>query len=265
MKKGRIFTVHYGENVETTIDFIKSIIPFLNNSLDLVIINNSPDISIDINLPKYISIIESKSNLGYFGAIKYGISKTHIDDLDYIIVSNNDIKILNDNFFDIIENKLKNYDIIAPSIKNLEGNEQNPHRGKPFSLRRKRLLKIYFSNYLLAFLIVKVVSLRKFFKKKNIIHFEKNIFSPHGAFIIFNRSFFEKGGFIDDGYFLYGEEDSIAAIAKLKGMSIGFIPSLKILHQESITVGVFFTKQKYKFQKNAYKYILNKYPTVFNI
>ena len=29
MKKGRIYTVHYGDNAKVTEDFIKSILPFL--------------------------------------------------------------------------------------------------------------------------------------------------------------------------------------------------------------------------------------------
>ena len=51
MKKGRIYTVHYGENIDITLKFIEKIIPFLNSTLELVIINNSKNI--DLNKLKY--------------------------------------------------------------------------------------------------------------------------------------------------------------------------------------------------------------------
>lgn len=267
MKKGRIYTVHYGTNTETTFQFVEMIIPSLNEYLDLVIINNSKEIDLNKIKNDFITILSLDENAGYFGGAKLGIEKYPIESLDYIIICNNDVQILNSDFFDILDQKLNSYDIIAPSIKTFENLEQNPHREESISISRKYYYKLYFSNYFYATVFNKLIALKK---KRSIElspspQIERNIFSPHGAFIIFNKSYFKKGGTIDDGYFLYGEEDSVAAIAKLKSMSIGLVPSLRILHQESITTGKAFTKKKYRFQKNAYKYILNKYPTIFNL
>ncbi len=266
MKKGRVYTVHYGKNIETTKNFVDSIKPFLNSSLDLIILNNSNEINIENLKSEFISILNTEKNLGYFGAAKLGIQQFPISNLDYIIICNNDVQILNDDFFSLLEQKINNYDIIAPSIRTLENIEQNPHRENKIKFHRKLFYKLFFINYFFAIIFSNLIGFKK--KKINKVakehQSERNIFSPHGAFIILNKSYFEKGGIIDDGYFLYGEEDSIAAIAKLNEMLIGFIPSLKILHQESITTGKRFTKQKYRFQKDAYKYILNKYPTIFN-
>jgi len=106
MKKGRIYTVHYGEETKITEIFISSTIPFLGNSLDLVIINNTSTIEIANRKSNFIHIINSNNNLGYFGGIKFGMEKFMIDDLDYIIICNNDVQILNSDFFSILEEKL---------------------------------------------------------------------------------------------------------------------------------------------------------------
>ena len=92
---------------------------------------------------------------------------------------------------------------------------------------------------------------------------EQEIFSPHGAFVIFTKNYFNNDGYIDDGCFLYGEENSIEAIVQQNNLKIGFIPQLKVLHFESVTTGKGLSKIKYGFQKEANKYIKIKYPKLF--
>lgn len=266
MNKGRIYIVHYGENIDITCKFIESIYPFLNESRELIIINNSKEIDIDNLSDNFIHIINTDRNLGYFGGIKFGIEKFPIDTLDYIIISNNDIQILNPDFFSTLEKKLNSYDIIAPSIKTHENIEQNPHRQSHLSKIRKLYYKIYFSNYFNAFCLTKIIAFKKnLLKNKFQTQEEREIFSPHGAFIILSKSYFEKGGYIEDGYFLYGEEDSIAAIAEENKMKIGFVPHLRILHSESINTGKILTRAKYNYQKYANKYISRKYARLFDL
>jgi len=90
------------------------------------------------------------------------------------------------------------------------------------------------------------------------------IYAPHGAFIIFSKSYFSKGGIIDDGYFLYGEENSTAAQAAKLNMKIGYVPEIKLIHKESMSTGKGLNKKKYAFQKQAFNYIKKKY-TIFKI
>ena len=264
MKKGRIYTVHYGEETKITEIFISSTIPFLGNSLDLVIINNTSTIEIANRKSNFIHIINSNNNLGYFGGIKFGMEKFMIDDLDYIIICNNDVQILNSDFFSILEEKLNSYDIIAPSIKTLNNIEQNPHLKKSLSKFKKIYYKVYYLNFIIALLLNKILSIRKI-SNKNVIRIQKEerIFSPHGAFIILNKSYFDKGGYIDTGYFLYGEESSLSAQANILGLSVGFVPDLLIQHWENISTGKRFSKSKFQFQKEAYKYIKCKYPDFY--
>ena len=262
--KGRIYTVHYGANTSITYEFINEIKSFLNCSLDLVIINNSKEFNITGIDSDYITVFNSPDNLGYFGGFKYGLEKMPCDNLDFIIICNNDVKIINNDFFSELKKKLNNYDIIAPSIINSNNIEQNPHRYQVPSTSRKIYYKFYFKNYLVALLLNKIVKIKKRFNRElSYRAAEEQIFSPHGAFIILNQSFFKKGGYIDDGYFLYGEEDSLSAIASKLKLKTGFIPSLKVYHEESSSIGVNLSRKKYYYQKKAFKYIIKKYPKIF--
>ncbi len=266
MKKGKIYTVHYGNEISPTLEFIKSLDPFLNENLQLVIINNSKEIDLNNLNNKHISVINTEKNLGYFGAVKYGMEQYPIESYDYIIVCNNDLTIASKDFFKKVDEKLEKWDIIAPSTKTLNNIEQNPHRQSKPSVLRKIFHKVYFSNYKIAWLLEKTIELKKeqtknSKKEQN----EREIFSPHGAFIIISSIFFKRGGYIDDGYFLYGEEDSIAAQAENLKIEIGYVPELEVRHLESISTGRSISKEKYKYRKSAYQYIKNKYPSIYKI
>jgi GT2 family glycosyltransferase len=204
-------------------------------------------------------------NLGYFGAAKWQLAKLDFADKEFVIVSNSDVYILNEDFFYVLSQSLDMYDVIAPSIQTPEGIEQNPHRKSPYSLRRKMLFTLYFSNYVIASIIANVIALKKSILRTTIIAemSEQRICSPHGAFVIFTKNYFANNGYIDDGYFLYGEEDSISAIVEQNNLKIGFVPRLRVLHFESVTTGKGLSKTKYGFQKEARGYIKIKYPHLF--
>jgi len=123
---------------------------------------------------------------------------------------------------------------------------------------------VYYLNFIIALLLNKILALRKI-SNRNVVKIQKEerIFSPHGAFIILNKSYFDKGGYIDTGYFLYGEESSLSAQANILGLSVGFVPDLLIQHWENISTGKRFTRSKFQFQKDAYKYIRYKYPDFY--
>lgn len=266
-KKGRIYCIHYGHNINVTQHFLFSLKRIPGDNLQLVIVNNSKEVSLAALESENVAIINSDKNRGYFGAFKFALEKYPLDDVDYVIVCNNDVEFVNDVFFEVLNQKLQKYDIIAPSVKTLDNIEQNPHRETSPSLFRKYYYFFYFSCYCFAVFMNNIISLKKKYKKGNPVknENERKIFSAHGACIIFNRSYFERGGKIDAGYFLYGEEDSVAAQADILGLKIGFVPHLKIKHSESVSTGKRFSKNKYRFQKKAYRYIKNKYPNYFHL
>lgn len=262
--KGRIYTIHYGQDTSVLQNFINSISKNLGKTLDLVIINNQTEIDLSEFSGEFITILNSPYNLGYFGAAKFGMDKISFEYLDFIIICNNDLEIKSPDFFEILEGKLKIYDIIAPSTISLDGIEQNPHRERKPSAFRKFYYRIYFLSFSIAWLLDKIIMFKKnFTNSAKVIQKERLIYSPHGAFFIFNSSYFKSGGFIDTGNLLYGEEDSVAGQAEKLGLKIGFVPALKVLHYESRSTGKGVSPSKFKYLKQSYHYILEKYPSIY--
>lgn len=260
--KGLLIIVNYKSD-EYSIEFIKRHIEINNEQVKLIVVDNSnskvlrnyiKDLDTDI---QYYS---PNNNLGYFGAAKWILDKIEYQTQDFVIISNNDVQILNKDFFRILENLLQKADVIAPSITNSFGKQQNPHRFIRLSKLHVLFWELYFTNYHIAkiLLLLKLLIHNKN-KKNTLVLTETEIFSPHGAFIILASTFFKKGGYIDNGFFLYGEEDSIGYQCHERKMKVIFSPELKILHNESSSIGKKLSKTKYQFQKEAFKYIKGKY------
>jgi GT2 family glycosyltransferase len=64
---------------------------------------------------------------------------------------------------------------------------------------------------------------------------------------------------MDTGFAAYGEEMSVAAIAKRLGLPVVFSPQLKVVHGEHSTVGRRLTRQKYSLQKQAFEHCYDSY------
>jgi GT2 family glycosyltransferase len=262
--RGGLYVVHYGEDTEVTKQLMASLQPYLNSDRQLVLINNDRHGLFDSWLLPFVTVMEPDSNIGYFPAIRWAMERYPVKDLDYVMVCNNDIVFQSANFFKVLEEKLLVWDVVAPSTKTLDGVEQNPHRTTKPSFWRKRYNHLFFSNYVVAWCCNQAYELNKKRQAKTAQNkVEKTIFSPHGACIILSTRFFKQGGSLNHPIFLYGEEDSIAAQADRIGLRVGFVPELKVVHQESRSVGKNFSRTKFEHKKTAYRYIRKTYPQLF--
>jgi GT2 family glycosyltransferase len=265
MKRGRIYTVHYGDNLTTTADFVDALTPFLTDQLDVVVVNNAQAGVLDYLRNRWVYVVDTGENRGYFGGAKDGMERYPLGERDFAVVCNNDVRFTRPDFFSVLADKLEHWDVIAPHTVTLDGVCQNPHRSLRPSTLRKRYHRLYFANYGIACLLDGFYAFKQRLvppiKSEKAV--EKAIFSPHGACIIFNATFFARGGFLDDGYFLYGEEDSVAATAADLGLKVGYVSELSVLHLESATTGKRLSRAKYAHQKEAYRYISRAYPIYF--
>lgn len=265
MKTGRMYAVHYGEQATVSEEFVASLKSLLSEKLDLILINNSAKGLLDHLKARFVTILDTGANLGYFGGIRYGMEHFSLGNRNFAVICNNDIRILNPDFMERLDEKLEHWDIIAPSTKTMNGIEQNPHRKGKLTIVRKLYYNVYYTSYVFAWMLNALYVLRKgLTKATRPLDKESAIISPHGACMVLKSTYFERGGCIDDGYFLYGEEDSIGAMAKSLGLKVGFVPSLNILHLESISTGKKLSLKKYHFQKTAYRYIKERYKPIFD-
>ena len=93
-----------------------------------------------------------------------------------------------------------------------------------------------------------------YFDKKDRELFHKGSFT-----LYFSNSFFDKGGYIDNKFFLYAEENTLAEIVlKINGMIL-YVPDIVVYHESKGTVDKRLTKEKYLIQKEAHEYFNKNY------
>jgi len=61
------------------------------------------------------------------------------------------------------------------------------------------------------------------------------VYAPHGAFMIFAREYFERGGTLDVGAFLFAEEGFVAETCRKLGLDVLYDPTIEVLHDEHVS------------------------------
>lgn len=210
------------------------------------------------------------SNLGYFGGAASALDAfllTHPLP-DWVIVCNVDLFVQDENFFSrlISYSQSHTHSVVAPGvISGLSGKDQNPFmRVRPHRLRMK-FYKILFQWYP-AHLIYSVMYLIKE-KLYKLSHGSEvgmpeppgtgeplPIYAGHGAFLAFRKSYFEAGGSLRHGVFLFGEEIFVAETVKRLGLTIGYDPRLRVFHRGHTTTGYIPSQQIAIHMREAARY-----------
>jgi GT2 family glycosyltransferase len=246
------------------------------NDCYLVIVDNCsendsvPRIQQAIHGRDNVELAVSPRNRGYFGAARWALDRYLADHPlpSWVIVCNNDITFDDSQFLRrLIETDPTAVGMVAPSIiSSLTKNDANPSiLERPSSIRMLQY-RLWFSSYhamwIKQWLWPFIRRARKRFKGRQLIlrnELQREIYAPHGAFLIFSRQFFESGGFIDDGTFLFGEEFVVAEMCRRLCLPIMHDPLLRVWHAEGQTLGRMLTREMFQYQKNGFRYALARY------
>lgn len=280
VKKQMVFICVNYLNCSDTIQFVQSLLRQDQAAdIHIVVVDNSENEEEFTNLKnrlnfEQVMIIESKTNLGYFGGAKYGLQyySSLWEIPEWIIISNTDLEIQDPEFCNKLWSNWKGSEtVIAPSIVSTHtGLDENPHMVKRPSIRRilfyRTLYRFYyltlfyqylscFRNYAKLKLIDKIPWLSSTIKSRSN---EKLIYAPHGSFIIFNRNFF-KNADIDFGAFLFAEEIFVGELARNSGVKIVYAPSLIVIHHSHSTTGIIKNRKMIKFKNDSYSYLYHEF------
>jgi GT2 family glycosyltransferase len=80
------------------------------------------------------------------------------------------------------------------------------------------------------------------------------IYAAHGAFLAFRKSYFEAGGTLRHGAFLFGEEIFVAETVRRLGLTIGYDPRLRVFHRGYTTTGYMPSRQMATYMREAARY-----------
>ena len=234
------------------------------DKLQLIIIDNaSQDSSLKITQEliseKSLSadIICNSENLGFSKALNMGLKKCSGD---YICILNPDTYIEKTCFSKLEKYMNKNLQIgcITPKIVNSNGHLQ---------ISCKRSLPTIKSS------IFKVLGLDKIFMKNkaisayNLLYLDEDEISQveviSGAFMFLRREVFEKVGYFDESFYLYGEDIDYCHRIKKEGFAIVYYPLAKVIHYKGKSAESHPFDAIYYFHSSMIKYY-NKYQSDYS-
>src|ERR1700733_10237303 len=240
----------------------------------VIVDNNSGDdsaesIRLAIDGFNNVELMNSPSNRGYFGAAKWALNEylARQGTPDWVIVCNNDIIFDSPSFLvGLLARDPRIDGVVAPAIRSrLTGFDANPmiaaRPGRIRKLRYRFLVSTYYVAWLTQWLapFVRKGRRRLHGGRSNRGNCRTRIYAPHGSFLIFSRRYFEQGGFIDDGCFLYAEEISVAETCWRLRLPVIHDPDLRVSHNDNQTTGRMLTRSGYRLQREGLQYALGKY------
>ena len=211
-------------------------------------------------------------NWGYFGGAQVGLEWLDSQSWkpEWIIVSNSDIEFPQREFF----RKLLDYrvpadlGVLAPGIlSGLSMDDQNPfYVSRPASWRM-HFYKWCFRWYATGAAYGMAGVAKDYLKGKlggdgshaPTPRSAGEIYAPHGAFIIFHRNYFERGGSFKHGAFLFNEEFTVAETCRETGLKVVYEPGLQVRHADHATMGSFPSRNVIKFHGEASRFTADRY------
>lgn len=221
-----------------------------------------------------VELFASTQNGGYFGGARWALER-YLEDQpvpEWVIVCNNDIVFSDPEFLSwLLARNWEGVGVVAPSVVSaLTRHDENPSiRNRPSRLRmwRYRLwLSNYYGMWFKQWLSPWVRRTRHDLRTWTTASGgsgPSGIYAPSGAFLIFTRKFFDAGGFIDDGAFLYAEEFRVAEMCRQLGLSVIHDPKLRVWHEGSQSTGRMLTRMVFRHQKAGFDYALRRYRTSY--
>lgn len=227
----------------------------------LIIDNGSPNASGEIIKKKYrddenITVILSEKNLGFAKGnnIGFAYAKKNMNPT-YIIMINNDIIMLQEDFLDKIveEYHQSQFAVLGPQII-LNGKEFNypdtlPTLKELKKVRRKTKRLYIFNKIYLRYVISLLIRVENVFSRKTKININirKENVLLNGCCLIFSKEYIEKFDGIDDRTFLYYEEQLLYIRLVKNNLKSVYNPELRILHNEGVATNQVKKKKRDKF------------------
>jgi hypothetical protein len=203
-----------------------------------------------------ITLLKTKSNLGYAGGNNVGIKKALLKNYDFILIANNDI-IVAPNFIEklLISAAKNSKSILFPKIYFAPGFEYHHDRYQKSELGKVIWAlggKIDWNNVYASNIAIDEVDRGQYDQKEFKIDFIS------GCCLMVPSSAFKKIGFFDNRYFLYLEDVDFSQRAIRAGYKLKLVPGAVIWHLNSASSSPDSHLQNYFISRNrllfGYKY-----------
>jgi GT2 family glycosyltransferase len=267
-----IVLVNY-KTISETIDYFWRELVKIKTPFRLVVVNNAADeegsrelaealnaqlvdsqfCDIDSTYDSYV--IGVKENLGYAKGNNLGADfLCHNFSIDYLLFTNNDLKIVQYDILDVLIQKLDAYPdigMIGPRILGLDGVDQSPHRYLP--LWSHSIIPLFFYPVLAFFIHM------GYFREVIRNACEGYCYRVMGCFCMSPvRIFREVGGF-DPNTFLYAEELIFAERLKFYGYRMYYTDVVEVVHDHGTTTRKFIPHKSSIYMERSLRYYYKVY------
>ncbi|MEI6752108.1 MAG: glycosyltransferase family 2 protein [Paludibacter sp.] len=206
---------------------------------------------INKNYPKVI-LLENNDNLGWAAGNNVGIKYAINKNADYILLANNDLYFENDKIISILVNNLielkdKKINIIGTNVNYFSSKNKLHNAGwimYPESVKKGKVFNKFRKEY-----------------KFELPPYIKTVDFVSGCFILIDKVVFDKIGFIDEAFFIYGEETEFSLRAWSVGCGSVTNTNLTIYHKVSATNKVGSPFSMYLKTRNVI-YLLRKHKSI---
>jgi GT2 family glycosyltransferase len=196
-------------------------------------------------------VLISSSNLGYLRAAEWA-RLSQPSEATWTAVCNTDLQLDDHRFVALLSDLRPDRAVLAPEITAVPSlRKQNPYMVARPSVRRMLFRRLMLSHELSARLALAVATSRERAGQGASEATARDIYAPHGSFMLFHRDFFSRGGSLRHGSFLFGEEITIGERARQLGLRVGYEPSLRVLHEEHQATGRKRTGVLFRAQRDA--------------
>lgn len=256
-----IVLVNY-KTIDPTIDYVRKELSKLTTPFKLVIVNNACEDEsnraltegtggefldtpeANFNPTNQTFVIAEKENLGYAKGNNLGVQflRNHFP-IDYVLITNNDLELLQADIIDVLIEKCKaNPDIgmIGPKVIGRDGNNQSPHRFLP--LFRCKILP------LLLYPLYRILARWGYCTELVSDAQEGYYYRIMGCFCLSPLDAFEKVGGFDPETFLYAEELILAERFKREGYRMYYTDAVSVIHHHGQTTKQFFRRTQTNIQ-----------------
>jgi GT2 family glycosyltransferase len=275
------FVILHYQVIKETIACIESIIKLIDtDNYHIVVVDNGSANNSGVELEsKYkdndkVTVILTGKNLGFSGGNNIGFSYAKNElHCDFIVMTNNDTEIIQNDFFAQILDEYKNshFAVLGPEIHLLDDSVCI----YPFEVLklnqidedRDRVNKLIFKNkYFLESIdlsvkhaIMKLIrwdKIRGKYREEAPIPKRREHVRLHGCCLIFSPEYIQKFDGLEERTFFYGEEDVLFVRLIRNNLLSVYQPLVKIKHHEQAATSELMSKG-YKKRRYVYKQHLN--------
>lgn len=211
------------------------------------------------------TMLRPHANLGYYGGCAYALKhwrETTNSIPAWVGAVNTDLE-LDENFFvTMLERTPDDVALVAPAVQLPDGTHQNPYLKQRPSKAKMLWMRVVFRAGWLAWAWTLGHDVMRRVRPHSRIDGERNretIYAPHGSIVMFRRAFFEHGGRLEFGGFMYGEELHVAEQARRMGMSVLYEPACQVVHNAHAVVGKIPSKLNRRWRTESSDFIWNAY------